>query len=145
MSDIANIVNHIEWTRKQLEDLQKMFGDDPKYAAVVKAAKELEAKAIATEGKFIDVNLTGRTEDSFRAPMALYGRLANLGALMNGAPGEGSSGADLPPTDQAVAVHNMFKQEIAAAQRSFEELRDKDTPAFNETLKANHVSMSILP
>ena len=145
MSDIANTVNHIEWTRKQLEDLQKMFGDDPKYAAVVKAAKELEAKAVVTENKFIDVNLTGRTEDSFRAPMGLYGRLTNLGALMNGSPGEGSSGADLPPTDQAIAVHNMFKQEIAAAQRSFEELRDKDTPAFNETLKANHVSMSILP
>ncbi len=145
MSDIANMVNHIEWTRKQLEDLQKMFGDDPRYAAVVKAAKELEAKAVATENKFIDVNLTGRTEDSFRAPMGLYGRLTNLGALMNGSPGEGSSGADLPPTDQAIAVHNMFKQEIAAAQRSFEELRDKDTPAFNETLKANHVSMSILP
>lgn len=145
MSDLANMVNHIEWTRKQLEDLQKMFGDDPKYASVAKAAKDLEAKAVVTEGKFIDVKLTGRSEDSFRAPMGLYGRLTNLGALMNGAPGEGSSGADLPPTDQAIAVHSQLKLEIAAARLAFDELKDKDTPAFNETLKANHLAMSILP
>ncbi|MGB6482530.1 MAG: hypothetical protein WBE86_03480 [Candidatus Acidiferrales bacterium] len=145
MSDVAGMINHIEWTRKQTEDVEKMFGGEDKYAAVVKAAKDLEQKEIAAEGKLMDVHLTGRTEDSFRAPMGLYGRLTNLGALLNGAPGEGSSGADLPPTDQALEVHAQLQREIADAHQAFNDLRDRDVAAFNATLKANHVDMAVLP
>jgi photosystem II stability/assembly factor-like uncharacterized protein len=145
MSDVADMINHIEWTRKQTEGVESMFAGDEKYAAVEKAAKDIEEKEIAAESKLMDVHLTGRTEDSFRHPMGLYGRLTNLGALMNGAPGEGSSGADLPPTDQALEVHAQLQREIAEAHRAFDELRQKDVAAFNETLKANHVDMAIMP
>lgn len=145
MSDVANMINRIEWDRKQTENLEHMFAADEKYAGVLKAAKQLEQQEIAAESKLMDVHLTGRTEDSFRNPMGLYGRITNLGALMNGAPGEGSSGADLPPTDQALAVNAMFVKEIADARGAFTELREKDVAAFNETLKANHLNLSILP
>src|SRR5690348_15093987 len=145
MSDVAGMINRIEWTRKQTENLEHMFAADPKYASVLKAAKQLEQQEIAAESKLMDVHLTGRTEDSFRNPMGLYGRLTNLGALMNGAPGEGSSGADLPPTDQALAVNAMYLKEIAGARSAFTELRDKDVAAFNQSLKANHLELSILP
>ncbi|MGB7022220.1 MAG: hypothetical protein WBD73_00335, partial [Candidatus Acidiferrales bacterium] len=145
MSDVAGMINHIEWTRKQMEEVQKMLGEETKYAPVVKAAKELEQKAVVAEGKLEDPALTGRTEDSFRAPMGLYERLTYLGALLNGSPGEGSSGADLPPTDQAVEVNKEFQHEIAGARRAFEELTTKDTAAFNEAVKANHLTLSILP
>lgn len=145
MSGVAGMINHIERTRKQLEDVQKMLGDEPKYASVVKAAKELEQKTVVAEGKLVDPTLTGRAEDSFRAPMGLYERLTYLGALLNGSPGEGSSGADLPPTDQAIEVNREFQQQIADARRTFEELTTKDTAAFNEAVKANHLTLSILP
>lgn len=145
MSDVAEMINHIERTRQQLQDVQKMLGDETKYAPVVKAAKELEQKAVVAERKLVDPTLTGRTEDSFRAPMGLYERLTYLGALLNGSPGEGSSGADLPPTDQAVEVNKEFQQQITDARRAFEELTTKDTVAFNEAVKANHLTLSILP
>jgi photosystem II stability/assembly factor-like uncharacterized protein len=145
MSDVADMINHIEWSRKQTEDLEKMFGEDTKYDGVMKAAKQLEQQEIAVESKLMDVHLTGRTEDSFRNPMGLYGRITNLGALMNGSPGEGSSGADLPPTEQALAVNAMYVQDIAEAHRAFNALRDRDVASFNAMLKANHLNMSILP
>lgn len=146
MTDVADMINHIEWTRKQTENLEKMLAaDEGKHDAVLKAAKQLEQQEIAAESKLMDMHLTGRTEDSFRNPMGLYGRITNLGALMNGAPGEGSSGADLPPTDQALAVNALYIRDIAGAHRAFDELRDKDVAAFNETLKANHLNMAILP
>lgn len=145
MSDVATMINHVEWTRKQIENVEKMFAGEEKYAAAEKDAQALEQKAIAAEGKLMDVHLTGRTEDSFRAPMGLYGRLTNLGALLNGAPGEGSSGADLPQTDQALAVNTQYEHEIAEAHRALSEFRDHDVAAFNAALKANHVDMSILP
>lgn len=146
MSDVAGMINHIEWTRRQIEDVEKMFaGDDAKYAPVRKAAKDLEQRAILAEGELMDVHLTGRTEDSFRAPMGLYGRLANLGALLNGAPGEGSSGADLPPTDQALEVNTRYEHDIAEAHRALSEFQSRDVAAFNAALKANHLDMAILP
>ncbi len=145
MSDVAEMINHIEWTRKQTEGVENMFAGDAKYAAVEKAAKDLEQQEIAAESKLIDVHLTGRTEDSFRHPMGLYGRITYLGALLYGSPGEGSSGADLPPTDQALQVNAMFIREIDGARQAFNELRDKDVAAFNNTLKANHVDMAIMP
>jgi len=145
MSDVAGMINHIEWTRKQTEEVESMFAGDEKRAAVLKAAKDLENKEIAAESKLMDVHLTGRTEDSFRHPMGLYGRLTNLGALMNGASGEGSSGADLPPTDQALQVHALLQREIADAHRVFDDLQQKDIAVFNETLKTNHIDMTIMP
>lgn len=145
MSDVAEMINRIEWTRRQTENLEHMFAADEKYEGELKAAKQLEQQEIAAESKLMDVHLTGRTEDSFRHPMGLYGRITNLGALMNGAPGEGSSGADLPPTDQGLAVNAMFVKEIASARTAFTELREKDVAAFNQKLKANHLDVSILP
>ena len=145
MNDVAGMINHAEWTRKQVEDLEKMLGDEPKNAAALKAAKEFEQKAISVENILVDVSLTGRNEDSFRAPMRLYGRLMNLGSLLDGAPGQGSSGADLPPTTQEIEVNKQYQGEIAEARKAFEQLTTKDTAAFNEALKANHVAISILP
>ena len=69
----------------------------------------------------------------------------NLGSLLDGAPGQGSSGADLPPTTQEIEVNKQYQGEIAEARKAFEQLTTKDTAAFNEALKANHVAISILP
>ena len=145
LSDVAGMINHVEWTRKQVEEIEKMLGDDPKNDAALKAAKDFEQKAIGAEKQLVDVSLTGRNEDSFRAPMGLYERLMNLGSLLDGAPGQGSSGADLPPTNQEIDVNKLYQGEIAQARKSFEQLTTKDAAAFNDALKANHVAMSILP
>jgi photosystem II stability/assembly factor-like uncharacterized protein len=145
MNDIAGMINHLELTRKQVEDLEKILGDEPKNAAALKAAKDFEQKAIAVENTLVDVTLTGRIEDSFRAPMRIYGRLMNLASLLDGAAGQGSSGADLPPTSQETEVHKHYQGEIAEARKAFEQLTTKDAAAFNDALKANHLAMSILP
>src|SRR5579864_5947749 len=49
---------------------------------------------------------------------------------LNGSRSEGSSGADLPATDQAVEVNDEFQQQIDVARRAFEELTTQDTAAF---------------
>ena len=145
MNDVAGMINHLEWTRKQVEDLEKMLGDEPKNAAALKAARDFEQKAIAVENSLVDVSLTGRGEDSFRAPMRLYGRLMNLGSLLDGAPGQGSSGADLPPTTQEIEVNKLYQGEIAQARKSFEEFTTKDVAALNEALRASHLGTTIAP
>ncbi len=48
-------------------------------------------------------------------------------------------------TDQALEVHALLQREITDAHRAFDELQRKDVAAFNQTLKANHVDMAIMP
>jgi len=158
----AGMINHLEWTRRQVENLVTVLSasGNPKdaaseaahnnasankYAGAIAAAKDFEQKAIAIEGKLIDIHNTGRSEDAFRKPVQLYERISWMIGPMVGAPGEGSGGGDLGPTAQQVAVNGEFKQQLAQIQAEFKRFVSTETPAFNATLKRDHVSAAIEP
>jgi hypothetical protein len=132
------MINRIEWTRKQLGDMEAMLGDDPKNAAVVQAAKDLEQKIYAVEGKFFPLSLTGRTEDAFRAPSVLYGNLANLGFVVE-------NGADLPPTDQAVELNKELQQQLVESRQAVKQLYETAVAQFNSVGKAKGFSLPAEP
>jgi hypothetical protein len=138
MDQSAETINHIEWARKQLGDLQTMLAANSGNASIVQAAKDLEQNMEAVEGRFFPLALTGRTEDAFRVPTTLYGKLANLAFLVE-------SGADLPPTDPSVAVNKDLEQELEEAQQAAKNLTEKVIPAFNATLKEKGVPAGIVP
>jgi hypothetical protein len=62
-----------------------------------------------------------------------------------GNPGGGSSGADLGPTAQQVAVNEEFKQQLAQIGAEVRHLMEVDTPAFNAMLKGRGVTTVIQP
>lgn len=147
LREAGEMISHVERTRKQLSDLRRILSantpedgrPDAKSAAAIKAAEALEAKALEVQGLLEDTRLTGQTEDNFRHPMMLYGKLANLEAALNG------SGADLPPTDQQVEVNKMLAAKLADARQRVKTLAESDTAAFNQALKANGFSAAIQP
>ena len=134
----AQMINRIEWTRKQLTDVQTMLASDPKNAALIQAAKDLEQKIYAVEGKFFPLSLTGRTEDAFRAPSVLYGNLSNLGFITE-------NGANLPPTDQAVELHKQLLQQLADDQEEVGKLFGSAVAQFNALIKAKGLSITTEP
>jgi photosystem II stability/assembly factor-like uncharacterized protein len=141
----ADIINHLEWTRRQTEDLRTMLeAQGAKYSTVVEAAKAFEQKTVTLEGKLIDVHNTGRSEDAFRNPVQLYERICWLLGPMVGTPGSGSAG-DFPPTDQQRAVNEDFKQQLAQITAEFKQFMATDSAAFNATLKQNHLVAAIEP
>jgi photosystem II stability/assembly factor-like uncharacterized protein len=145
-NEVAGMINHLEWTRKQLNDLQAMLAaQGAKYASVIQEAKQFNDKAIDLEGHLIDVHNTGRSEDVFRHPIELYGRICWLITPLNNGPGAGSGGSDLPPTAQDVAVNDGFRKEIAQYQGDYKQLVESQAPAFNKLLKQNHLSVAIEP
>jgi hypothetical protein len=142
----ADMINHLEWTRRQIEDLETVLNSDSqKHAAAIQAAKDFEIKVVALEGKLIDIHNTGRGEDAFRNPVQLYERISWMVGPMVGTPGSGSGGGDLAPTAQQIAVNDDFKQQLAQIQAEFKTLVESGTPAFNATLKQNHVVAAIEP
>ncbi|MGE5243617.1 MAG: WD40/YVTN/BNR-like repeat-containing protein [Betaproteobacteria bacterium] len=107
----VDMINQIEWRRRQLEDAQGMYASEGKEAER-KAAKAAEEKLIGVEGRLFDLSLTGHIEDSFRHPMKLYGRIVNLAQnLLNG--------TDAPPTTQQVQVNEEFKKRLDDARRQY--------------------------
>jgi hypothetical protein len=139
LDEVADMINHLERTRRQVEDFTHTFSSGPKAAAAAKAAADFEAQVVAVEGELFDVHLTGQTEDSFRHAMMLYGKLANLDAELSG------SGADLPPTDQQKQVYAELAAHIAQARDKVHEVAERNTAAFNQWLKANGFAAAIEP
>jgi photosystem II stability/assembly factor-like uncharacterized protein len=138
MTEMAEMINHLERTRRQVEDLAVTFAGTPKGADAAKAAKDFDAKVAAVEGQIVDVHLTGQTEDSFRHPMMIYGKLGNIEAELGG-------GGDMPPTDQQVAVNKEIVAKIAEVREKMRTLASQDAAAFNQWLKANGYSAVIEP
>jgi photosystem II stability/assembly factor-like uncharacterized protein len=145
-NEAADMINHLEWTRRQTEDLVTVLNSSgDKYSTAVNDAKAFEQKTVALEGKLIDIHNTGRSEDAFREPVQLYERISWMVGPMVGTPGSGSGGGDLAPTAQQIAVNDEFKQQLAQIQTEFKHFVASDTPEFNSTLKREHVTASIEP
>jgi len=131
-SNVAvDIVNEIEWIRRQIYDLTSILEEESRAAPIITAGCELDKKLIAIEGHLVQLKLTGGSQDPLRWPVKLYAKLSNLA-------GEVGS-TDFPPTTQQIEVHEMFKEQLATYQVQFEELLDKELLAFNNLLKEKNI------
>jgi photosystem II stability/assembly factor-like uncharacterized protein len=128
-NEVASMVNRIEWIRKQIYDLFEMLEESKDAEDIMKEGKELDKKLMELEEHLIQLKLTGGSQDILRWPMKLYGKISMLAGSV--------ASSDYPPTDQALEMHQVFKQKIAAYQDQFKELLDKDIPAFDKSLKEN--------
>ncbi len=130
VNEIVDMVNHLEWIRKQLGDIRLMLERDAEATSLLEAAEDLEEKVLAVENNLFDTSLTGPVEDSFRGAMKLYGKLSALGGnLIN-------SGADFPPTDQQVEVYKEYERQLAECQTQYRELVETLVPQFKTSLGA---------
>jgi photosystem II stability/assembly factor-like uncharacterized protein len=138
INELSGMINHLERTRLQVEGLRHVLAG-PKATDAEKAAKEFDDKVIAVEEPMFDVHLTGNIEDSFRHSMMLYGKLANLESELSG------DGADLPPTNQQIAVNKELDAKLAEARTKFKSITGTETTAFNQQLKSLGFGATIEP
>lgn len=124
-ADAANrLVNHIEFIRRQLYDLEPVLqehdADD-----IAEAADALDQRLIAVERELYQMRRTGTGQDGLRWPTRIAGRLSYLaGTVMT---------ADFSPTDQMREVQAELVRQLAAQQQAFEGLLP-DIEAFNRML-----------
>ncbi|MDQ6885683.1 MAG: glycosyl hydrolase [Gemmatimonadota bacterium] len=144
MNAVVDMIDQLEWMRKQLVDLGFLESERKKdvkerHAAtegtdtlavdsLVKVIKSLEKRALDVERKLFDVNLSGAREDAFRSPVQLFEKLASLATEV------GSSSADSPPTDQQREVRAMLAGQLKEARARFDALLREEIPAFNRSM-----------
>jgi photosystem II stability/assembly factor-like uncharacterized protein len=145
LNQTADMINQIEWDRKQLDDLESVLAARGNQAAALEGAKSLDEKLIDLEGSIYQIHSTSVSiEEGVTTPMRLYEQLSFLLRLYSTG-GSSGNAAGFGPTDQDVAVNKLLQEQLAQAQQSMREIVEKDVPAFNNTLRANHLSTGIAP
>jgi hypothetical protein len=138
INHLVDMINQIEWIRKQIYDLKDMLKEDKETAAIITAGEKLDKKLIAVEENLFQMRLTGgtATQDSLRWPNKYYSRILRVASQI--------SKSDFPPTKSQVEAHERFTKRLESYQSQLNELLDKDFPAFNNLLREKNIPNIIL-
>jgi photosystem II stability/assembly factor-like uncharacterized protein len=132
ISEVVDMINEVEWIRKQLYDLKGRLAGQEQYVSVIAEAKTLDSTLIDFEQNLFQMRLTGGGQDVFRNPAKLYARFGFLFADVETS--WGGVGSDWPPTSQASEVHELLKGRLRTYQGRFRVLVSDDLSAFNSLL-----------
>lgn len=135
LSTAAEIINELEWIRRQAADL-KSIAEDLKNTEVMKAVDVLEQQAVDIEHSLIQLKITGQGQGGTRWPAQVVEKLQYLGGAVET--------ADFAPADQHKEVHQVLQKRLQDSQSKFTQLVAKDLPAFHEALKKNNFNGSII-
>ena len=131
------MINRIEWTRRQIEDFQKMLKAARAPAADVDAATDIEKKARAVEDATCSKPTLAEADlKSFRGPLKLYLSLLWLQAEVGPGAADVSGNADLAPTQPERDVYDLLGGRLSETRKNYEALYEKAIPAFNEAMRA---------
>ena len=128
----VRMINQIEWTRKQLEDFQKMLKAANADKALSDATKSLDDKALAIEDQFLQRTVAEGDLKSFRGPLQLYLKFVWLGAEVGSGGADVAGNPDFPPTQSELEVYNLLHGELEKAQSEFNDFYANELPAFND-------------
>jgi len=130
IDDVADMINQIEWVRKQICDLKNMMKEKEGSESIIKTGDELDQKFIEIESFLFSMELSG-SGDGLRWPDKFYVKLRFLASDI------GKS--DFPPTSQQIEVFEMFKRQLADHRDRLKQLIEKDVKIFNDMLKEKQI------
>ena len=125
--DAADAINRIEWTRRQLQDLQAVLEDRDDAEDLSESAGTLELSLATIEEELIQLQVTGTGQDQVRYPTKLIGKLNHLAQV--------TSVGDFRPTDQDAEVQVLLRNLLVNASADLEALIDSELADFNRTLR----------
>ena len=135
VDQVSDMIEHLEWVRQQVATLDVRYKSDPSLKSLLDEATKLAERATAIEGKLIDVYLTDGHEDLNRHPSQLYQKLTSL---------YDKSQADQGPTAADLDVNRFFREWMEKSKADLDKFAT-DVSAFNESVRAHHLTMTIQP
>jgi hypothetical protein len=135
MSTAAEMINELEWIRRQAADL-KSIAEDHKNTEVVKAVDVLDQQATEIENGLIQLRITPQGQGAIRWPAQVVEKLQYLGGAVET--------ADFAPADQHKEVHAVLQKRLQDSQSKFNQLLEKDIPAFQEMLRKNNFASPLI-
>jgi len=131
ITSTSGVVNQLEITRKQIEDLLKQNrGKDE----IEKPLMDLDTVLFGTELKLVTRQDLRSDDKYFADAYKVYMNLLWLGGAVGMGAGDEAGGADYKPRDVAYDILADQLQQLADAQRDFDRHIAVDVPAFNKSM-----------
>jgi hypothetical protein len=127
MNAAAELVNRIEWVRRQLYDQKAILLDQGDAEEIVEAADALDAELLAVEQELLQLKLTGTGQDAIRWPAMHVGKLNHLAS--------GVAVADFGPTDSEREVHALLKDRFRGYEAEVNRILETGLVNFNRLLQ----------
>lgn len=135
LTEAHQSIKQIRDVRTQLNFITSRIKDDPAYADVVAAAKELDKEMTAVEEALYQTkNQSG--QDPLNYPIRLNNKLAHLNSLV----GRGN----YPPTEQSEAVRSEITQAINQEISTLRQIMQTQLPQFNRLVKEKNLNAIML-
>jgi hypothetical protein len=166
----SDVFNQIEWLRKQIEVVETMLRppkkkekekppsaepddfDEPepapaedeaqskRKAELLKTVEEMDKKLQSVELKLVTPSQINSDDKYFVEADKVYLNLIWLNAEVGPGGGDVAGGADFRPTDTALELLQAIETELTAAVADFQELIERELPAFNHILTENNLA-----
>jgi hypothetical protein len=134
ISACSDMVNPMEWMRKQLEDMRKMLASQKDKGDLQKAVAELDQKILAVETKILERSQMLSDDKYYVEQYQIYMNLIWLNGEVGPGAGDVAGGTDFGPTETSLAVFQSIDSDLTAVKSEFRTLMDKDVPVFNRTV-----------
>ena len=141
----ADMINTIEIMRKQLEDVQKAYTNDPAKSDLLKQVAEMDKKLFDVESKLLEPAQMTSDDKYFQQAYRVYMNLIWLNGEVGPGAGDVAGGADFAPTDTSVALMESIEKDLNAARADYKRLMDQDVPAFNRSIGSVMTPLSRQP
>ncbi|HEV2418368.1 MAG TPA: hypothetical protein VGX94_11225, partial [Terriglobia bacterium] len=141
ISSVSEMVNQIEWLRKELQTIENMLGKEgTPQASTLRSVQDMDKKMQAVEDQLLSPALANSDEKSYLAPYKLYLHLIWLNGEIGTGAGDVAGNPGYSPTDASVQVFHGLESKLAKAKSDYRNLMEKEVPAFNRSLAGRDIS-----
>ena len=134
MQTATRVIEEIEATRKQLDDLLSRLGEENKTVEIQEEILSVGRKLRDLERQFFDLRLTGARQDILWWPRKLYSKMTILLGVIQQ--------SDFRPTDQQLEVYELYKTQLEGTQKEWDRLRSEEIADLNRRL--NRQGLAVL-
>lgn len=137
---ISDMVNQLEWARKQLGVVGDMLRSEKKEGELAKSVEDMDKNMLALETTLVGREQLNSDDKYFVEPLKPYFNLIWLNGEVGTGAGDVAGGADFGPTDTSTAMLNEIEKHLSAAQIDYRNWVEKQVPAFNRSLAEHGIT-----
>src|SRR5579872_4520050 len=130
----SDMVNRIEWMRKQLEDVNAMLADQKSKADLRKSVQQMDQKMQSVEFKLLAREQANSDDKYYTDAYKVYLNLIWLNGEVGTGAGDVAGGADFAPTPASLEVLQNIEKNLSEATADYQNLMTQQLPAFDRTL-----------
>jgi len=130
----SDMVNRIEWMRKQLEDVNAMLADQRSKTDLRKSVQQMDQKMQSVEFKLLAREQANSDDKYYTDAYKVYLNLIWLNGEVGTGAGDVAGGADFAPTPASLEVLQNIEKSLSEATADYQNLMTQQLPAFDRTL-----------